>query len=202
MPTLSAFQVAEAIIKNNPTWSGLTNLDPVRAVAVALAESDGKTDAVNTNRDGSHDLGLFQINDKAHPEVLNINWRDPSANITLAYTIQKKDGWRPWDSSRLRQIAFMPVASTAMAVASAEPSLAKKQTIDSTKDLVSRTPVGNTAETFADAWSKLSSGRFWARLGEIALGAVLLIVAANVLAKPVTEPVVKTAIKAGKLAAT
>jgi len=46
-------------------------VDPDLAVKVAKCESNLSPTAVNMNRDGSQDRGLFQINDKFHPEVSN-----------------------------------------------------------------------------------------------------------------------------------
>jgi len=44
-------------------------VDPDLAVRVAKCESDLDPYAVNINKDGSRDRGIFQINDKYHPEV-------------------------------------------------------------------------------------------------------------------------------------
>jgi hypothetical protein len=57
------------------------------AAAIALAESGGRTDATNTNRDGSVDRGLFQINSRWHPEVTNAQAFDPYAATSAAYRI-------------------------------------------------------------------------------------------------------------------
>ncbi|MFA5080868.1 MAG: transglycosylase SLT domain-containing protein [Candidatus Paceibacterota bacterium] len=45
------------------------NVDPDLAVRVAKAESSLSPTALNINADGSKDRGLYQINDKYHPEI-------------------------------------------------------------------------------------------------------------------------------------
>jgi hypothetical protein len=66
MATLTPNQIAELCFV---AGQGRGNLDV--AVAVALAESGGKTDARNTNSDTARsvDRGLWQINSYWHPEV-------------------------------------------------------------------------------------------------------------------------------------
>jgi hypothetical protein len=44
-------------------------VDPELALKVAQCESGLDPQAINTNTDGSRDRGLFQINEKYHPEV-------------------------------------------------------------------------------------------------------------------------------------
>ena len=44
-------------------------VDPELAVRVAKCESGLDNKAINTNEGGSRDRGLFQINDKYHPEI-------------------------------------------------------------------------------------------------------------------------------------
>ena len=68
-------------------------------VAVALAESGGNPSAVNhSNRNGSKDYGLFQIN-SVHKELLaKHNWSDPVDNARMALSVYKGAGnkWTPW----------------------------------------------------------------------------------------------------------
>ena len=49
----------------------------VTAVAVCLAESSGNCNAKYVNTGGSIDRGLWQINDKWHPEVSDVRCRRP-----------------------------------------------------------------------------------------------------------------------------
>jgi TP901 family phage tail tape measure protein len=63
------------------------------AAAVAMAESGGKTDAVNRNTDGSTDRGLWQIN-SIHGALSTFS---PSGNARAAVKISSKGtNWHPW----------------------------------------------------------------------------------------------------------
>ncbi len=75
------------------------------AILVAYWESWFKLNAKRDfykNPGGWNDLGLFQINDKYHPEVRNINWQNPEENVRLAYKIFKQawNSWKPWYAAR------------------------------------------------------------------------------------------------------
>lgn len=81
--------------------AGFTGEGLVKAVAVALAESGGRTDAVGTNTDRwrSKDRGLWQINDHWHPDVSTAEAFNPSTAAAHAFRISKggKD-WSPWST--------------------------------------------------------------------------------------------------------
>lgn len=94
MTRLSPEQIAATAARAGFTGSGL-----VRAVAVALAESGGDTAAVNVNADRtrSRDRGLWQINDRWHPEVSDAQAFNPATAAAAAYRISKAGAdWSPW----------------------------------------------------------------------------------------------------------
>ena len=64
--TASTKEMVEKIIRYIAKQKGV---DEDLAVRVAKAESGLSPTAINTNTDGSKDRGLYQINDKYHPEV-------------------------------------------------------------------------------------------------------------------------------------
>jgi peptidoglycan hydrolase-like protein with peptidoglycan-binding domain len=84
------------------------------AVAICLAESDGDPLAKGTNgrsssAPGSHDLGLAQVNDYFHADLLaKYDWRNPDQNLKMAYLIWHEalierasrggTGWEPWST--------------------------------------------------------------------------------------------------------
>jgi peptidoglycan hydrolase-like protein with peptidoglycan-binding domain len=71
----------------------------VIAVAVALAESQGKNDATNTagNHPPSEDRGLWQINNYWHPEVSDAQAFDPASAAAAAYRISGQGmDWNAW----------------------------------------------------------------------------------------------------------
>ncbi len=71
---------------------------PVMA-AIALAESGGNPAAVGpTNRNGTKDYGLWQIN-SVHKELLHSNnWSDPAQNAHMAFLIWKSQGLKAWST--------------------------------------------------------------------------------------------------------
>lgn len=66
------------------------------AIAVALAESGGKTDATNQNSNGSIDRGLWQIN-SVHSQYNASQLFQPAYNAMAAVQISNLGtNWQPW----------------------------------------------------------------------------------------------------------
>lgn len=68
------------------------------SVSIALAESNGKTDAVNNNTDGTKDVGVWQIND-VHAQLWSgkDDRTDPTANAKYMASISGNGtNWQPW----------------------------------------------------------------------------------------------------------
>jgi hypothetical protein len=102
--TLTPAQVAGYVIQ-----AGFKGSAAIDAISVALAESGGRTDAVNVNGDKwkSRDRGLFQINSHWHPEVSDAQAFDPKAATAAAYKISHAGAdWSAWST--------WPVAAAAM----------------------------------------------------------------------------------------
>lgn len=76
----------------------------ITAAAVLTAESQGYTEAWHHNLDDdcmtllSTDRGLFQINDKAHPELTVEEMFDPRTNVRAAWKIyrSRSDSFSAW----------------------------------------------------------------------------------------------------------
>lgn len=95
MPRLNADQILSYVRKagvrdDMTTWSGENSAQV--AIAVALAESGGNTDAHNTN--GEDSRGLWQINVPYHPQWALTNLYDPFTNARAMFQIS--DGGRSW----------------------------------------------------------------------------------------------------------
>ena len=78
-------------------------LSPPRALvatAIALAESGGDTSIFSEpNADGSIDRGLWQINNKAHPDILDSCALDAVCNAHAMMTISDNGmNWRWWST--------------------------------------------------------------------------------------------------------
>jgi len=95
--TLTDFEIAETAYAVGFGYpSGV-----VTAVAVALAESRGRTHVINTagNHPPSRDRGLWQINDYYHPEVTDAMAFDPILCATAALRISNGGrDWHPWST--------------------------------------------------------------------------------------------------------
>lgn len=94
MATLTITQIAQLALN-----AGVQNGQQLYiSVAIALAESSGRTDAVNVNNDGSKDVGVWQIND-----VHKLLWTgrqddrtDPVQNAKYMFSISAGMSWSPW----------------------------------------------------------------------------------------------------------
>ncbi len=80
--------------------AGSMGVDPDLAISVARCESGLDPQAVGVNKDGSKDRGLFQWNNKWHPEVTNeIAFDVEKATEEFCKAVkQGKLSW--WDSSK------------------------------------------------------------------------------------------------------
>ncbi len=71
--------------------------DLILLACIAFAESRFNPAAINKNKDGSIDIGFFQLNNRYHKQLdLEIG----EININCALDTFKNDGSRPWNSSR------------------------------------------------------------------------------------------------------
>ncbi len=75
--------------------AGFSGPDLTTAVAIALAESSGKSGAYNP--EGSY--GLWQIYLPAHPEFAGQNLYDPQTNANAAFSVYRDaGGFSPWST--------------------------------------------------------------------------------------------------------
>jgi hypothetical protein len=86
-------QYSYAQLKSLWTQQGGNPLYADLAAAVAMAESGGRSNATNTNTDGSIDRGLWQVN-SVHG---GLSTTDPIANAKAAVKISSNGkNWSPW----------------------------------------------------------------------------------------------------------
>jgi len=90
-----------------------------QAVAIALAESGGRTDAYNPEAaagtvTGSGSRGLWQIYGTAHPEYNNSQAFDPQVNANAAFKVFMEAGksFRPWSTYNLGTRASVDYAAS------------------------------------------------------------------------------------------
>lgn len=97
--------------------AGFPKQDIPRAVAIALAESGGKINAVGgPNKDGSYDYGLWQINGSAHSDLITADaqWWVAGFNAQWAFKIYQGAGnsFSPW--STFKSGAYLPHMGAAL----------------------------------------------------------------------------------------
>lgn len=117
MTVLTDTQLAAVASQAGFTGAGLT-----LAVAIALAESGGDTEASLFNDptsscpDGSTDRGLWQINDCWHSEFTDDVCYDALGCARAAYVISNHGGdWSPWTTYKTESYKqFMPRAEVAV----------------------------------------------------------------------------------------
>src|SRR3954447_4424690 len=150
----------------NPDTSG-----PV-FVAIALVESSGIPDNIGgPNSNGSHDYGLWQINDKAHPDIINPSnseWKIPQRNFEMAEQVYSNAGgkWTPWSTYKSGLYATRMAEATAAWGNPDNSQITHSGITDTTNTVV------DTATGIADFISALTKASTWIRIGEGAAGAV------------------------------
>lgn len=164
----------------------------VVAVAVVLAESGGKLCSKNTNTNGSHDRGIFQINDHAHPDVSDDCAYNPFCAAPKALAISSGGtNWTPWSAYNSRAYAvFLPRALSAV-----KKTPAGTTTLDNTL-----AGAGNVAAGIGDLASAvprflglLTQGSTWLRVGFFVGGGALALMAVRGLARKFDMPQLATA---------
>jgi hypothetical protein len=77
------------------SWKDHEKLDKI-----AMCESRYNENAINVNKNGSVDRGVFQIN-SVHKGLTNVDAFNFKKNIDFAIEMYKKQGVRPWVCARL-----------------------------------------------------------------------------------------------------
>ena len=92
MPKLSIQQIYQLALD-----AGFTPHQAVTWTSIALAESGGRTGALNDK--GEHSMGLWQVNTNAHTKSWG-NLNDPENNARAAYEISRQGrDMRPWTTT-------------------------------------------------------------------------------------------------------
>lgn len=155
----------------------------IQAVSIILAESGGYPGAYCVNDDkssapGSKDRGLFQINDKAFPNVSDLAAFTPSYAFQWAYL--QTDGWLSWgpwtgskglDHSSTFYKAAEAASTNAAGEAVPEIGIGPIAIDDPTGSLL------DWAKGLGKLLSYVTSAAFWRRFGMGALGVLLVIIA-------------------------
>lgn len=174
MPTLSAREIAGYAKAAGFHGKGLQT-----AVAVALAESSGRTSVVNS----IGCVGLWQIYQsvhvKAHPNWTTAWLKNPANNARAAYVLSNGGtNWHPWETyTNGRYLIYMSRAASAAGEATAEP------TSEATGDALT----AQNATTYGpslgitDFVAKVTDPHLWYRVGLFLGGFLMLLIAAGKL---------------------
>lgn len=172
MPTLTTAQVA-GVVKGS-SWSREPVKVQTEAVAVAFAESSGRSDV----RNSIGASGLWQILESAHPDLFRkYNWRNPRDNAEMAYRVYVDAGrsWSPWvaytnGSYRI----YMKRAGRAIGNPAAPPSSPGSGVSAAGFSAFDLTPI----KVF---WALVTDPQQFTRAGYVILGGILLFSALYVM---------------------
>jgi Lysozyme like domain len=170
-------QLTDAQIAGYAKGAGFSGNDVAIAVAVALAESRGRTDVVNSaNRNGSTDRGLWQINSVHKALLATGDPFDPASNARMAHSVfagSSGGSWRPWSTyNDGRYLGYLPrgrAAAGSPALAGAGGGLG-----------IVPGGVSGSANAASDPSALLgffTTPGLWARVGVLLLGGALLVFA-------------------------
>ena len=184
MATATDKEIAGAV-----KWAGFRGERAVTAIAVALAESGGRLDAVNVNTDGSKDRGLWQINSKAHPGVSDDCAFRIHCATRQAWLIsgmgRSFNPWVAYKSGAYRK--HLPRARTAWGAGDApNPDTAAEKALP-----LPDNPVNAIADVLQDVgrfFGALLNPHTWLRVAEVIGGLALIIAGLWILGKDQLPP--------------
>jgi hypothetical protein len=163
------------------------------AVAVALAESSGRTDVVNY----LGCVGLWQVYQRMHPKWSTAQLKDPAINAQAAYEISGNGvNWRPWTT--YTSGSYQRFMSRAQNATKNAPNAS-----DATTAIPGFIPGAETINDVSHAVSILSDKQTWIRVGEVLLGTILILIALTLITAKKATPIAKIAadyLPAGKIA--
>lgn len=202
--TLTAVQIGQ--------WAasaGFPKEELGNAIAIALAESSGRIDAVGgPNANGTYDYGVWQINEGAHPQLFQQypQWWS-AANGKMAFDVWTRAGnkWTPW--SVWNSGAYRFYSPEALAAASKIDPI--EISPESDPDPISAIPealneIGNAFKSIAGGVGKagqwMGEGGNWVRVAQVVAGGAMLLSALTIVMKPLISqiPLGNLISKAGK----
>lgn len=183
------------------------------AVAVALAESSGRTDAVNNNADGTKDVGVWQIND-----VHKMMWfghdddrTDPVANAKYMAKVSGMGmSWSPWTVYKtgaynthmqrvMSELQSVNLTRGTDIKVGTPPTLAGgygvAPTITNVGNLPGLSDIKESYETIDKFFKFISDPDGWLRILKCGLGVILVITGVVLMMKSEVQRTVKTVAK-------
>jgi hypothetical protein len=165
------------------------------AVAVALAESSGRIDAIG---DGGKSFGLWQIYQPAHPNLMNdsVQWWS-AANASMAYQVWRErkatgqNGWAAWTMYKngtylLYMLRGRLAASFPSSPGTVDPGTTKTNTVLDTPAALAE--IGNAvkgvAQGFFKAGAWLGESGNIIRAAQVAVGGAMVVGALVIVVRP------------------
>lgn len=143
-------------------------------VAVGLAESGGRTDALNTaNRNGSWDAGFMQINSiHGYSQAALFN---PVTNAAAAFKIWTAAGgrWTPWSTYNSGSFRVYLARGS---VAAQSPTTAPGGIPGGTPTTVPVSNLNNPVPNILNPFAMFADTGLWVRVGLMLLGAFLMLI--------------------------
>ena len=181
--------------------AGFTPSEAITMTAIAGAESGFNSDpAPNSNSNGTHDVGLFQIN-SAHGYG-DAQMKDPAQNAAAAYAIYQSQGFGAWSTwAPTGPAPFRNFTDRAQAAAGVVAYGGKQPSAEQLSQFIDRSggdsgqvnaaTLGGTLAAgvasasplamFGKIAGVLSSPQWWRRIGIGAGGTLLLLIALVIL---------------------
>lgn len=176
MAILTDDQIAQVAVNNGFPTTDSNNF--AVCIAIAKAESSGRTDAVNHNTDGSTDKGLWQIN-SVHDDMMSGQDRfDPNVNARLMMLISNNgSNWQPWSTyTNGAYQNFIPEALSAIGGKQYKPD--PNHTLGGASGSGNTETVGtdtaNPVQGIENFFKILSSPDTWIRFAQVWGGAILI----------------------------
>lgn len=192
--------VGPEILGRYAAEAGFSGDDLTIAIAVALAESGGRSDSVSpvNPKDGSRDYGHWQINDKAHAALFTQypRWGYGPDNARMAYAVWQGSGWKAWttyNSGAYR--AHMEAAARGAANPSLPTQQGETETVMAPWLQAITNGVLQIAQSVFKAGAWMADPHNWVRASLVGLGGALVVGALVIVAKPVVAPIVAPAVK-------
>lgn len=173
MATLTSEQIAQLAVNNGFSAQDITNL--ITCVAIAKAESSGRTDAVNNNTNGTADRGVWQINDVHNEKLPGQDRFDPNVNAQLMMMISSGGkNWQPWSTyNNGAYNRFTSEVSNAVMGKTFTPNgpIPLAAGTGSAEQFMGR--VGEDVSSITNLFKTLTSRNFWIRFCYVVLGGLL-----------------------------
>ena len=99
-PVYHKFTIEQRIY-NQAKVRGMKDEDIKRFIKIAYCESRFNPKATNINKNGTKDVGIFQINTYWYPNVSEECLLDEACNINEAISIANKKGFNQWICNKL-----------------------------------------------------------------------------------------------------